>query len=386
MTQQVRLQVGLLVNPYAGIGGEAALKGSDSVAIREQALSYSENLRSPRRTSRFLDSLGQYLQQIDWYCGSGLMGEELLVEHGIQPFIVPREAGEGDELSSALDTVHIAQVFLENNLDLLLFVGGDGTARDILDVIGQAIPCLGIPAGVKMQSGVFAITPETAAEIVKAVIASELLTVSEQDVRDIDEQALREGRVRSRFYGSMRVPAEPCFLQHLKQGSVEDETLVLDELASHLTEIMQDDGRLMLVGPGRTLAYWMESLGLKNTLVGFDAIMNGELVQSDLNAKDILGLQKQYKDLQLVISPTGSQGALIGRGNQQLTPEFIRQLNKEQWCIVASKNKLETFQKKPLIVDTNDVQLDKNLCGLYNIITSYHHQVLYPVNISYKNL
>lgn len=374
------LRVGFLLNPYAGIGGEAALKGSDGTEIRAKALDYSSRLRSPARAGRFLQALGDQRFLIDWYAGKGVMGEIALQNQGITPVAVE---GIAEQDTSANDTRHVAGFFLQEKVDLVLFVGGDGTARDVLDVIQTGIPCLGIPAGVKMQSGVFALSPEAAAEIVAGMLQSDLLSVAEQDVRDIDEAALREGRVRSRYYGSMCVPAAPMYLQHLKQGGVEDERSALEDIAAHLTEIMAE-GHVMLVGPGRTLAYWMETLKLPNTLVGFDAVLNGELLKSDLNAQDILALQQQYPGLKLLLSPTGQQGMLVGRGNQQLTPAFLQQLPKLQWLIVATKNKLAAFQGKPLIVDSNDYILDQALCGLYNIISAYHYQVLYPVNITYK--
>lgn len=382
-----RLRVGFLLNPYAGIGGEAGLKGSDGADIREKALHYSSSLRSPGRAQRFLAALGENRFVIDWYAGKGMMGEVILRNHGVQPVACPVFHGSGPALAgdatTAADTRETARFFLQENVDLLLFVGGDGTARDVLDIIHTAILSLGIPAGVKMQSGVFALSPEAAAEIVTGMIESDLLGVAEQDVRDIDEAALREGRVRSCYYGSMCVPAAPMYLQHLKQGGIEDERSALEEIAAHLTEIMEE-GHLMLAGPGRTVAYWMETLGLSNTLVGFDAVLEGRVIQSDLNASDVVALQSRYPGMRLVLSPTGQQGMLIGRGNQQLTPLFLRQLPKAHWLIVATKNKLAALQGKPLIVDSNDYALDQLLCGLYNIISAYHYQVLYPVNITYK--
>jgi predicted polyphosphate/ATP-dependent NAD kinase len=377
--KQQRLSVGLLINPFAGIGGESALKGSDGDEIRSQALAYSKELRAPQRAMRFLQALNTYAQMIDWYVAKGVMGEVVCESIGVTPKTIVGKHGAD---TSASDTKAVAQELLKH-VDILLFIGGDGTARDVLYAVNSTIPCLGIPSGVKMQSGVFALSPEAAADIVIGIIDSQLLTVSEQDVRDIDEEALRQGRVRSHYFGSMRVPSAPAYLQHLKQSGVEDETMALEDIAAHLTDEMQE-GRLMLVGPGRTLAYWMESIGLSNTLVGFDAVLNGKLIQADLNGRDVIELQKNYPDLLLILSPTGQQGMLIGRGNQQLTPDFLRHLNKEQWRIVASKNKLATFNGKPLIVDSNDYELDKKLCGLYNVISAYRYQVLYPVNITYK--
>ena len=378
---QRRLRLGLIINPYAGIGGAAALKGSDEDSIRDRALAYSGELRSPGRSRRFLVALGDAAGQADWYCGGGLMGEAMLGEQGIRTLHVLPVASP----SSAEDTRQLAGAMLAQGVDLLLFVGGDGTARDIVDVVGDRLPCLGIPSGVKMQSAVFALSPEAAAEVVRTVLDGSHWTVSAQDVRDIDEAALRQGRVRSRYYGSMQVPAMAQWLQRLKQGGVESEPLVLDDIAAHLTEIMQDSGRLMLAGPGSTIAHWMASLGLPNTLVGFDAVVDGRLLQADLTGHDIEALLQQYPDLLVVISPTGQQGFLLGRGNQQLTPAVIAALDKSQWLLVATRSKLNALNGQPLLVDSNDSTLDRSLCGLYPVIVAWHQQLLYPVNLVYGN-
>lgn len=373
-------RIALIVNPYAGIGGEAALKGSDQA--REAALAYSSQLRTPDRTHRFLQALADDAKKIEWLTGSNLMGAQYLAACGITPAHIEPVLSNP---TSADDTKQLAQSLLKLMPDVLVFVGGDGTARDMVDSVGLKVPVLGVPGGVKMQSGVFAISPEAAANIVKQMFEGLLVGVAEQDVRDIDEIALREGKVRSRFYGSLQVPAEAQWLQRLKEGAKEDESLVQDEIAEHLTEIMHDSGRLMLAGPGSGIARWMASLNLPNTLIGFDAILNGELIQSDLTANDIRALIKQYPDLYVVITPTGHQGFLLGRGNQQLAADIIKQLDKSQWLIVASQSKLQSLQQQPLLVDTNDAELDRQLAGFYPVITAWHHQVLYPISHSYGN-
>lgn len=377
--EEKRYRLALIVNPYAGIGGEAALKGSDAAIA--QALAYSDKLRTPERCLRFLQALQHDLLNIDFVTGSGIMGEDYLKQLGASiVYVYPIVS----QPTTAADSKTLANNLVEQKPDMLIFVGGDGTARDMVDSVGLSVPCLGVPGGVKMQSAVFAISPEAAAEVVKQLLQGELLRIAEQDVRDIDEQALRTGRVQSRYYGSLLVPAEAEWVQALKQGSIVDDSLILDEIAEHLTDIMWDEEKLMLAGPGSSIAYWMQSLQLPNTLIGFDAIKNGELIQADLTANDILQLMEEHPDLYVVITPTGNQGFLLGRGNQQLNPSVIKKLNKSQWLIIASQTKLHSLEKKPLLVDTNDVKLDQAFAGLYPVITGWRHQVLYPVASSYS--
>lgn len=381
-----KLKVALVVNRFSGIGGEAALKGSDGDETRARALDYHKNhLRAPSRVKRFLDGLTA-ARNILWFSATSDLGERYLCTASLTATLL---SVPDDITGSSKGTQAAVEFFIQQGVDLILFAGGDGTARDVLDVLERQnsnIACLGIPCGVKMQSGVFAITPEAAAHIVDQLVVTDLVRIQGQDVRDIDEDALRNNQVRSKYYGSMQVPSEPHFLQHVKQAGVEDEQLVFDDIGEQLREIMHESGKLMIVGPGKTTDHFMQLLGLENTLVGFDAIYNGELVQSDLTAIDLLQLQDEHPDLLLVISPTGNQGVLIGRGNQQLTVEFLSLLNKEQWLIVSTKAKLSMLKNKPFLVDSNDVEFDKELCGLYPVITGYNDKVWYPVNISYQAL
>lgn len=381
-----KIKVGLLVNPYAGIGGEAGLKGSDGAVIREKALAYSNELRSIKRVKLFLNMLNDEMPNLAFYVANGAMGADHF--QGYEPTI-HRRIGAYDTDCSAQDTVDAVRLLQDCEIDLLVFAGGDGTARNVIDGLqpDSDLPCLGIPCGVKMQSGVFALSPTAAAEVIKTLIKTDLTNISRQDVRDIDEEALRAGKVRSKYYGSLMVPAEPCYIQNLKQGGVEVDEWIIDDIAEQLSDLMyEDEGRLILVGPGSTTAHWMEKMCLKNTLVGFDAVINGELVQSDLTSEMIARLQREYPSMLVILSPTGRQGILLGRGNQQLSTRVLSGINKQQIIIVASKSKLKQFDHRPLIVDCNDRELDKKLCGFYPVICGYNDRVLYPVNVNYAPL
>ena len=382
------IKIGLIINPFAGLGGEAALKGSDGESIRQQALEYHENsLKSPSRAERFLFEINRLLckpnssvtseqRPFQWYCLSGDLGETPLIQQGIKPIVSAHKHSHTHE-----DTLHAVQYFLQEQTDLIVFVGGDGTARDVLDGVGDEntrIMCLGVPAGVKMQSAVFAITPESAAQIIAQWCHGELNTVALQDVRDIDEEALRNHKIRSKYYGAMHTLSSPQFLQRLKQSGIEQDDLVLDDIADHLDELLEE-GHTLLVGPGSTTAYFMQRNGFTNTLVGFDAVNREGVLSNDLTGKQCLDLFNQHKKLKLVITPTGQQGFLLGRGNQQLNEAFLSQLPKEQMCIISTKSKLNDIAAGCLQIDTANIALNKKLSGFYPIVTAYQETVIYPV-------
>lgn len=373
---KLTLTLGLVVNPYAGIGGQTAFKGSDGEAIRREALALNSTLHAPSRVNAFIEQLVGIKEQIHWVTASGEMGLDYL--NSRQAEVVY----DAPESSQPCDTQAAVRQICKKKIDLLVFAGGDGTARDIVDVIDPDCPVLGLPSGVKMQSGVFALSPQVAAELVKGLLSVELVRSEPQDVRDIDEAALRENKVQSRWYGTMQVPAAPEYLQHLKSGGVENDELVIDEIADEIAQVVEDNA-LVIIGPGRTTHYFMEKQGFKNTLVGFDAIADGGVVKNDLNAKELLALKKQHPDLTVILSPTGHQGFLIGRGNQQLTPEFLSGLKKSQLCIVATRSKLQGLNKRPLLLDTNSLELDQAMSGLYPVMTGYKDYVYYPVNYQY---
>jgi len=401
------ITIAFIVNPYAGLGGEAGLKGSDGEEIRQQALHYHghqpasqalDNLPCEKRVVRFLQALNHGLEQrleqvttqsstrkLNFFTGPGKLGAMQLAAAGFEHLQNLHKADFVTD-NSAQDTKQLVRSALEHSVDLIVFAGGDGTARDVLDVVGDENPnvlCLGVPAGVKMQSAVFAISPEAAAQVLLAWRAGELPGVAMQDVRDLDEAALRNNQVRSSYYGALNVLAAPRFLQHLKMGGFEQDELVLDEIAEHIIAL-QDDAVPMLMGPGSTIAHIMAQLGLANTLVGFDLVVAGELVASDLNAKACEQALIDYPELHIVLTPTGQQGFLLGRGNQQISPQVIATLDKSRWLIVATKEKLASLAGRPLLVDTNDLAINAEFAGWYSVISAFEETVLYPVDCTYN--
>ncbi|GGD67331.1 ATP-NAD kinase family protein [Lacimicrobium alkaliphilum] len=367
-------KLGLIINPYAGIGGALALKGSDGPEIRQKALDMGARQLAPERTAQALELLKPYQSQMKIITAAGEMGEDLSRQMGFDTEVCYRPPAQ----TEAEDTEHTARELLKHNVDLLLFAGGDGTARNICAVVDESLPVLGIPAGCKIHSGVYCVTPKAAGRVVEKLVKGELVSLHQAEVMDIDEQGFRQGVVKARRFGEMQVPAELQYVQAVKMGGRESEELVLDDIAAHVIEQMDDE--IYLMGSGSTVAAVMESMGLENTLLGVDLVQHQQLLLSDATAEQLLEAIKG-KPARLIITLIGGQGHIFGRGNQQLSSEVIRAIGKENILLVATKSKLNALNGRPLITDTGDHLLDEALCGLMQVITGYHDQVLYPVQI-----
>lgn len=375
-----KLSLGVVINPMAGIGGPTGLKGSDGAATVDEALARGGELRAESRALRCLQQLTSVRDRLQVVTFAGAMGESVLQQAGIDARVIGQPQAEP---SQAEDTRRAAQAFVEQGVDLILFVGGDGTARDICSVVGERIPVLGLPSGVKMHSGVFAVAPEAAAEVIKLMLDAQLVDLTSQEVRDIDETAFRKGVVKSRYYGDMLVPEVGQFVQQTKEGGREVEELVLDDIAADLIENLEDD-TLYLVGPGTTPRALMEQLGLDNTLLGIDLVLNEEQVGKDLSGPEIEAYLSNFEGpVVAILTATGRQGCLLGRGNQQLTPAVLRRVGKESIWVIATKTKISELGGRPLMIDTNDPDLDQALSGYYRVVTGYRDAVIYPGSCGY---
>ncbi|TDF39828.1 ATP-NAD kinase [Alteromonadaceae bacterium M269] len=384
---QRKFRLGLVINPYAGIGGALALKGSDGAEIREKALAEGAVKQAESKTRLALEIMLPLQEECHIYTATGEMGEALLVSLGFNTTVVYSAAQEQTE---AEDTQACVQALIEQQVDLILFAGGDGTARNICQQVEDAsqandqkntvpIPVLGIPAGCKIHSGVFAVTPKAAGRITSMLAKGELVNIDDADVMDIDESLFREGQVKAKRYGQMRVPSEVQYIQAVKQGGKESEEGVLQEIADYLIDEMDDE--IYVMGSGSTVDFVMQQLGLDNTLLGVDLVYNEELEASDVTGQQLLSYLQEHSDkpCKLVITLIGGQGHIFGRGNQQLTPDVIRHIGIQNIIIIASKTKLQNLNGRPLIADTGDPVLDSDLVGFLPVITGYRNEVLYPV-------
>ncbi len=369
-------RLGFVINPIAGIGGSVALKGSDGEGIAEKALALGAQAKANDRAKLALSVLLPYQDKITIYTANHQMGELAARALGFNVVVVYHSANEN---TSATDTENAVDALLSQEIDLLLFAGGDGTARNICHKVGDTFPVLGIPAGCKIHSGVYAVTPTAAGRVVELMVTNQLVTLTDADVMDIDESLFRQGVVKAKRYGEMQIPAELRYVQAVKSGGKESDELVLHDIAADVIHHMDDE--LFIIGSGSTTAFLMEELALENTLLGVDLVHEQRLIASDVTESELWQAvcDREPDTTKLVITLIGGQGHIFGRGNQQLSPRIIRAIGKENITIIATKTKLAALDSRPLIADTGDHQLDQYLSGYMAVTTGFNDQVLYPV-------
>lgn len=371
------LNIGFLVNPFAGAGGPAGLKGSDSEMTRDAILAGHIAARAPDRARQFLAAI-EHKTRCRFITPQGPMGSACLASYSELRWEILDVAVE--KISSANDTKNAAVALCKAKVDLIVFVGGDGTARDVFSAVGDKIPVLGVPSGVKMHSGVFAITPTAAAKVLDEVIAGRLVSLMECEVRDIDEDAFQTGVVKSRHFGDMWVPGELRYIQSVKHGGVESDELVLADIAADIEERMGETAAgksIFIFATGSTAHFIQKELGFSGTLLGVDVVCEGQVIAQDADAKTIEHLISDKEHVFIILTAIGGQGHIIGRGNQQLSPKVLRKAGRKGLWIVATKTKLEALNGRPLLVDSNDPELDNEWHGLIPVITGYRDHVLY---------
>ncbi len=366
------------MNPIAGIGGRVGLKGSDGDDVVRRALALGAVPEANPRTVRALERLGGGAAGFELLVGPGPMGEEAARAAGLAPLVV---GGLSGDRTTAEDTRRFAAAMAEGGVDLLLFAGGDGTAADVLAAVGDAVPALGVPAGVKIHSAVFAVSPEAAgalaASLARDVAAGVRPGFREAEVLDLDEDAYRRGQIAPRLVGYLRVPREPRLLQARKAPSPAGEDAATQAIAEDVVERMEP-GRAYVLGPGTTLRAVAERLGVPKTLVGVDVVRDRRPLAADVGEDALLSIVEEGP-ADVVVTPIGGQGFVFGRGNQQIGPGVLRAVGGDHVVVVATPWKLASLGGMPLRVDTGDPKLDALLSGHVLVTTGYGDRAVYRI-------
>lgn len=382
------LKIGLIINPIAGIAGRVALKGSDDLEIQKEAFQRGAKPEAINRTKMALSPLVSELENIKFYTVEGTMGSDLLESMGIEYEIVhqPKELTDKDYKTSEKDTI-AAALKMKSEVDILLFSGGDGTARNILEAVGDEQLCLGIPAGCKIYSAVFTVIPEDVGNLIVNLIHGELVDIQEAQVLDINEKSYREGRLDTKVYGEMRTPRNGGFVQGVKVSGVESEDLAHQEIAAWVIENTEVD-ILYIIGAGSSCKAIKDEMGIDGSVLGVDVIRDGECLLKDAQENQILSLMLEHEKLygrdriKLILTFIGGQGVVFGRGNHQVCHQVIEQLGLDNLIVVSSKSKIKALGGNALAVDTGKQSLNTKLSGYITIITGYDDTILYPIGRS----
>ena len=417
------MKIGLIVNPIAGIGGKVGLRGSDGPEIVAKAKALGAVPESNAKTVLALQALAHNTDQAELYTCPGEMGETACQKAGLPCQLVTGKQVEIQGKAAAAkttgttfvtttatttsatktavsaadtavsqtttadaavlnttpaDTTAAARALCQAGVELLLFAGGDGTARNILDAVGEKVTVLGIPAGCKIHSGVYALNPRDAGELAAKVASGRVAATKEAEVMDIDEELFRKNIVQARLYGYLRIPDDAQLTQCSKSAGNAGEAEEVDAIAEYVAESMEPEV-LYIVGTGSTTAAVMQELHLPFTLLGVDLVYNKKLVAADCTEQQILAALAKYPQVKLLVTVIGGQGYVFGRGNQQLSAAVLKKVGKENIIIIAAKSKVMALPNRRLYVDTGDAEVNKLLSGYVRIIVGYKYELVLPL-------
>lgn len=365
----------MIVNPIAGMGGRVGLKGTDGESAYQAALARGGCPEASSRMVQALEALRQLNPEAAIVTCRGAMGEAAVRQAG---FLPERVLPIGGGRTCSQDTAQAVAVMDGLGIDLLLFAGGDGTARDVAAAHQGMAPVIGIPAGVKMQSAVFSRTPRDGGKLAADWLSGRISGTREAEVMDLDEAQYRSGIISSSFYGVLSVPEDRSALQGKKCRSASGDREAQLDIAAEVIRRMQD--RLYLIGPGTTTRAIFSHLGQEGTLIGVDALKDRRVIARDLSETEILDLVA-HEEAGLVLTPIGGQGFLLGRGNQQISPRVLEQIRVENILVMATPGKLHSLKGQPLRVDTGEPEMDRRLSGYIRIITGIKEEMVYPISL-----
>ncbi|MFW6038476.1 MAG: ATP-NAD kinase family protein [Candidatus Saliniplasma sp.] len=373
------MKIGFVINPIAGMGGKVGLKGTDGVY--EKAIELGAEPVAQKRAEKALEKMEE---GHEWYTAEGIMGEDSLKKFFMEDDVRVVYESIDDEIghTKANDTHRAVREFLKEEIDLIVFCGGDGTARDVFEEVGTEIPILGIPAGVKMHSGVFGINPEASAQLFNDFIEGDA-DIGTVEIMDLDEDRYREGNWEIKLHGEARSIYEPHYIQLGKQSyrSVAEDEMKYD-IASYIIEEMEYyPDHIFVLGPGSTTAEIQKILDIDYTILGVDILKNKEIVQLDVAEKDILKASEDVAGIKIVVSMIGNQGFFLGRGNQQISPEVVKKAGLNNIYILSTPTKLK---KTPYLrADTGDDELDKMIRekGYMKVVRAFREYRLVKVQV-----
>ena len=380
------MKIGFIVNPIAGMGGRVGLKGTDgvydeAVNLGAQPISSEKALIAIKT---LIDDYPEVLDDIKWISCAGTMGKNSLINAGInEEKIHVAYASDSFDAgkTSTKDTVKACKHFVDEDVDLLVFCGGDGTARDIVSTVKKNVPILGIPSGVKMHSGVFAVTAHAAGPMIARFVKGELRT-GDAEIMDLDETLYRKGSWKVQLYDTAIAINEPTYVQVGKASFAQiNDDEIKNDITEHIEEELDNHSdTLYLFGSGGTIDYIASKLSIENTILGIDAIYKKKNIGKDVNEKQLLTIMGSYDHIKVILSPIGAQGFIFGRGNLQLSPKIIKKIGIDNIIVVSTPSKLKATPV--LRVDTGDEGLDKEFVDYEMILVVIGYRMSRVVHIT----
>ncbi len=357
--------LGFIVNPIAGMGGAVALHGTDG-AFADRAIRLGATPVAAKRAARALRTVIGTAHQIVVLAAPNVMGEDVARAVGLDPLLTRSPVAEP---TSAQDTRAAAEEMAHRGVDLILFVGGDGTARDVAAAVGTGVPVLGVPSGVKMHSGVFGTTPETAGQVAASFLLHPAeATLTNVDVLDAEEAAAERDEISTERFGVARVPFVQFMLQRTKAAGRATDEASLTALCEEIAREMKPE-RTYVVGPGTTTARILAALGLAGSVTGVDVVRDRALVAKDASEAELLELLSGGGRATLILGVIGGQGFLLGRGNQQISADVLSLVDVDNMVIVAGADKIEQLDPPVLHVDLAEPEASAGLAGWHRVRT-----------------
>lgn len=330
-----RKVIGFLVNPKAGYGILMNRPGSDSIGHFDPHKSRSVSL-----AVKFLEPfLGS---QLDFMTAGGYMGEIPLRRAGFSSLEVIYRPGD---VTTSADTVEFVRKLNGRNPDILVFLGGDGTASDIASALSADIPVIGVPAGVKMHSSVFAISVDHSRQMFSAWLSGSV-RYEDGDVVDADEAAMLEGRQCLAVKGYLKVPVSGHMILTAKR---EYESTDIMGAVEYIIEKMEN-GVSYVIGSGSTCKAIVRELGFSTPFYGVDVIMNGKLVKENADSSFLTEYVSRNRS-KIILTPIGGQGFIVGRGNRQINDDVLKNIGEEDLIVISSAEKIRDLDN--LILDSS---------------------------------
>ncbi len=343
------------------------LKGTDDQTILELARAKNVPPIAEIRASEFIQGIKDTVsKEFCFYTSNYKMGEDYLLGKNLDYKVVYRYQGE---TSTREDTTRASNRFIENNVDTIFFVGGDGTARDVFQITKDLIPIIGIPAGVKMLSGIFCTTVHSAVRTFGNLI-NEKYGRTWQEIIDVDEREYRVDKLYLKVYGYALTLEDNENIQGSKQEFTDQDIDNQERIAKYFVENIEE-GTYYILCPGLTVKAIPKILNQPYTSLGVDILLDRRVIRLDLNEEQVIDVIKN-KRTKIVVSPLGGQGVIFGRGNQQISSKILRIVGKENIVILSTERKLASIKRRYLIADVNDCEAREMLKGYFRVLVDYN--------------